>query len=506
MQHRTQDTSYVSTRGGMEPAGFLDVLLSGLAPDGGLAVPTEVPHLTASTLESWRSLSYPELAAEVIGLYATDIPATDLQALTAAAYGPGHFPPPVVPLRPAGAVAPGLALVGLSEGPTMAFKDLAMQFLGQAIPYTLSREGRVLNILGATSGDTGSAAEHAFRGRDGVSVFMLSPQGRMSDVQRAQMYSLADPNIHNIAVEGVFDDCQNLVKAINNDPDFKTEHSIGAVNSINFGRIAAQVVYYVWAWLRASDHLRIAAPGESEAARTHGGADAPHHETGVEAACFSIDVAVPSGNFGNIYAGHLVRTMGVPIRRLILATNENNVLDEFFSTGVYRPRSSGQTLATSSPSMDISKASNLERFIWTLLGPEEFQSRWPELERTGVLDLSDRLVRMRKDFGFISGTSTHADRITAIRRVHEATGAPIDPHTADGVAVALRAMEPGFPTLVLETARPEKFPETVAEALGAPQAVPPTIHRLLNAEQHVVNIPCDESRLRALIATDALRP
>lgn len=482
MQHRTQDTSYISTRGGMAPTGFLDVLLSGLAPDGGLAVPAAVPQVSPATLESWRTLSYPELAAEVIGLYATDIPTADLQALTAAAYGPERFPAPVVPLRPLDEVAPGLALVGLSEGPTMAFKDLAMQFLGQAIPYQLAREGRVLNILGATSGDTGSAAEHAFRGRDGVSVFMLSPQGRMSDVQRAQMYSLADPNIHNIAVDGVFDDCQNLVKAINNDPAFKAEYSIGAVNSINFGRIAAQVVYYVWAWLRASDGV-----------------------AGDGAATLRIDVAVPSGNFGNIYAGHLARTMGVPIRRLILATNENNVLDEFFSTGVYRPRASAQTLATSSPSMDISKASNLERFIWTLLGPEEFQSRWPELERTGVLDLSDHLTRLNGEFGFVSGSSTHADRLDAIRRVHEATGTPIDPHTADGVTVALRVMEADFPTLVLETARPEKFPETVAEALGSPQAVPRAIRNLLDAEQHVERIPNDESRLRALITASALR-
>ncbi|MBW3069789.1 threonine synthase [Actinomyces sp. 594] len=498
MQHRTQETSYISTRGGMAPTGFLGVLLSGLAPDGGLAVPAAVPRVSAATLESWRSLSYPELAAEVIGLYATDIPAEDLRALTSAAYGPERFPAPVVPLRPLDAVAPGLALVGLSEGPTMAFKDLAMQFLGQAIPYQLAREGRVLNILGATSGDTGSAAEHAFRGRDGVSVFMLSPQGRMSDVQRAQMYSLADANIHNIAVEGVFDDCQNLVKAINNDAAFKAEYSIGAVNSINFGRIAAQVVYYVWAWLRASDGVAEGDAGAAVAAGVDG--------SSIGAGAFRVDVAVPSGNFGNIYAGHLARTMGVPIRRLILATNENNVLDEFFSTGVYRPRNSTQTLATSSPSMDISKASNLERFIWTLLGAEEFQSRWPELERTGVLDLSDQLERMHSEFGFTSGTSTHADRLAAIRRVHDATGTPIDPHTADGVTVALRLMDRGFPTLVLETARPEKFPQTVAEALGTPQAVPEAIRRLLDAEQHVVDIPYDESRLRALIAADALRP
>ena len=472
---------FISTRGGMAPAGFTDVLLSGLAPDGGLAVPESIPPVSRVQLEQWRSLSYSELAAEVIGLYATDIPAEDLSALTAAAYGPEHFPDPVVPVHRLDEVAGGLELVGLSEGPTMAFKDLAMQFLGQAIPYVLNRNGQVLNILGATSGDTGSAAEHAFRGQKGVAVFMLSPQGRMSDVQRAQMYSLDEPNIHNIAVDGVFDDCQNLVKALNNDAAFKATHAIGAVNSINIGRIAAQIVYYVWAWLRSTDAL----------------------EEGLRSD-YEVDVAVPSGNFGNIYAGHLARSMGVPIRRLILATNENNVLEEFFSTGVYRPRGRAETLATSSPSMDISKASNLERFIWQLLGPEEFAQRWSELEAEGALDLSDHLDRLNTEFGFVSGSSSHADRLAAIGRVHSAADRLIDPHTADGVTVALRFMEPDFPTLVMETAKAAKFGETVTEALGRAQPDPPEITKLLALPQHVDTIANDEAPLRALIEANAL--
>ena len=472
---------FISTRGGMAPAGFTDVLLSGLAPDGGLAVPESIPLVSRAQLEQWRSLSYSELAAEVIGLYATDIPAEDLSALTAAAYGPEHFPAPVVPVHRLDEVAGGLELVGLSEGPTMAFKDLAMQFLGQAIPYVLNRNGQVLNILGATSGDTGSAAEHAFRGQKGVAVFMLSPQGRMSDVQRAQMYSLDEPNIHNIAVDGVFDDCQNLVKALNNDAAFKATHAIGAVNSINIGRIAAQIVYYVWAWLRSTDAL----------------------EEGLRSD-YEVDVAVPSGNFGNIYAGHLARSMGVPIRRLILATNENNVLEEFFSTGVYRPRGRAETLATSSPSMDISKASNLERFIWQLLGPEEFAQRWSELEAEGALDLSDHLDRLNTEFGFVSGSSSHADRLAAIGRVHSAADRLIDPHTADGVTVALRFMEPDFPTLVMETAKAAKFGETVTEALGRAQPDPPEITKLLALPQHVDTIANDEAPLRALIKANAL--
>jgi len=473
---------FISTRGQAPSTSFTEALLMGLEPDGGLAVPTSIPTISAARLEEWRSLDYTALATAVIGLFATDIPETDLRRIVSAAYGPDRFPAPVVPLKPLDAVAPGLALVGLSEGPTMAFKDLAMQFLGQAIPYVLARDGKVLNILGATSGDTGSAAEHAFRGQEGVSVFMLSPAGRMSDVQRAQMYSLADPNIHNIAVDGVFDDCQALVKALNNDAAFKAEHNLGAVNSINIGRIVAQAVYYVWAWLRASDGV-----------------------TPQERGAFHVDVAVPSGNFGNIYAGHLTRSMGLPVRRLILATNENNVLDEFFTSGIYRPRSSAETLATSSPSMDISRASNVERFMWQLLGPEEFVARWASLETTGALDLTDHLEAMRAEFGFVSGTSTHADRLAAINRVQSEAGALIDPHTADGVTVALRHMEPGFPTLVMETALAAKFAETVEEALGEAPQPPASVRELLAKEQHVVEIPNSEDELRALIARSAVR-
>lgn len=477
-----QHTQYISTRGQMAPAEFTDVLLEGLAPDGGLAVPDRLPDLTSDQLEAWRSMDYAELAAEVIGLFASDIPHEDLGALTRAAYGQARFPQPVVPVSRLDDVASGLVLVGLSEGPTMAFKDLAMQFLGQAIPYVLAKQGRVLNILGATSGDTGSAAEHAFRSQEGVSVFMLSPAGRMSPVQRAQMYALQDPNIHNIAVRGVFDDCQALVKALSNDTDFKAAHHLGAVNSINIGRIAAQAVYYVWSWLRVTDTVE-----------EGGRAD------------YTIDVCVPSGNFGNIYAGFLARSMGVPIRRLILATNENNVLEEFFTTGVYRPRSAADTLATSSPSMDISKASNLERLVWTLLGPEAFVQRWAELETTGTLDLRDQITRLHEELGFVAGSSSHTDRLEAIRNVKERSDRLIDPHTADGVTVALRTMEPGFPTLVMETAKAAKFPQTVTEALGREAETPDVIANLLAQPQKVETIDNEELPLRTLIEEQALQ-
>lgn len=357
-----------------------------------------------------------------------------------------------------------------------------MQFLGEVVEYALERRGTTLNILGATSGDTGSAAEYAFRGKDRITVFMLSPQGRMSAFQRAQMYSLTDENIHNIAIDGVFDDAQNLVKALAGDLEFKRAQNLGAVNSINLARITSQVVYYVWAWLRASDSV-----------------DVDARET------FEISVTVPSGNFGNILAGYFAKGMGVPIRRLVLAANENNVLDEFFRTGVYRPRSAEQTLATSSPSMDISKASNLERFLFDLLDrdAERMNAAWRELDETGALDLTAELPRLKDEFGFFSGTSTHADRLATIRAVHEATGEIIDPHTADGVKVAREQIEDGVPMLVLETAKPAKFQETITEAIGVELPLSDELRAMLSAAQEVVEMPGDEQALRAYIEGNA---
>ncbi|KJQ53821.1 threonine synthase [Microbacterium sp. SA39] len=464
---------FISTRGGMQPQSFSETLLEGLAPDGGLAVPEVLPTVDGETLERWRALTYPQLATEVLGLFATDIPRADLARMTAAAYE--DFPASVVPLR---AIDDDLTLVGLSEGPTLAFKDMAMQFLGQVLEYTLERQDAVLNILGATSGDTGSAAEHALRGKERVAVFMLSPQGRMSAFQRAQMFSIDDENVHNIAVEGVFDDCQNLVKHLAGDLVFKRSQNLGAVNSINLGRIAAQVVYYFWAWLRATD-----AGGWTE-----------------------LSFTVPSGNFGNILSGFYARQMGLPIRRLVLAANENNVLDEFFRTGIYRPRSAAQTLATSSPSMDISKASNLERFIFELVGRDASRvvGAWHDLEEQGFFDFSADLERFVDEFGIVSGTSTHDDRLATIRSVYETTGEVIDPHTADGVRIAREYLEPGVPMLVLETAKPEKFAETIREAIGVELAYAPELREMLGAPQHVTEMADDEHALRAFIEKNAL--
>ena len=470
---------YISTRGGMQPQPFSETLLEGLAPDGGLAVPEQLPQVDAETLERWRALTYPQLATEVLSLFATDIPREDLARMTAAAYA--DFPDAVVPLRSIGG---GLTLVGLSEGPTLAFKDMAMQFLGQVLEYVLEKKDRVLNIVGATSGDTGSAAEHALRGKERVSVFMLSPQGRMSSFQRAQMYSLQDENVHNIAVDGVFDDCQNLVKKLAGDLEFKRAQNLGAVNSINLGRIAAQVVYYFWAWLRVTDAVE------------------PEFREG-----FEVSFTVPSGNFGNILSGFFAKGMGVPIRRLVLAANENNVLDEFFRTGVYRPRSAADTHATSSPSMDISKASNLERFIFDLVGRDAARvvAAWDALDAVGAIDFSAERERFEGEFGIVSGTSTHADRLATIRSVYAETGDIIDPHTADGVKVAREYVEPEVPMLVLETAKPEKFAETITEAIGVELEFSRELREMMAAPQRVTEMADDEQALRAFVAKHALR-
>src|SRR6218665_824591 len=458
----------------MQPLPYCDTLLEGLATDGGLAVPEGMPTVDGETLERWRALTYPQLATEVLGLFVTDIPRADLARMTEAAYAP--FPGSVVPLRE---IDGGLTLVGLSEGPTLAFKDMAMQFLGQVVEYALERRGSVLNILGARWGDTGSAAEHALRGKERISVFMLSPQGRMSAFQRAQMFSLDDANVHNIAVDGVFDDCQNLVKELAGDLDFKRTQHLGAVNSINLARITAQVVYYFWAWLRATD-----AGGWTE-----------------------LSFTVPSGNFGNILSGFYAKQMGLPIRRLGLAANENNVLDEFFRTGIYRPRSAEQTLATSSPSMDISKASNLERFIFELVDrdPARVVAAWRDLDEQGYFDFTADLARFEEEFGIVSGTSTHADRVDTIRGVYESSDDIIDPHTADGVFVARDHVESGVPMLVLETAKPEKFAETIHEAIGVELDYSSDLRAMLEAPQHVIQMAHHAANLRTFIQEHALR-
>src|SRR2546427_1442440 len=375
---------YVSTRGGAKPQPFTAVLFEGLAPDGGLFLPEEFPRLSPAELAAMRSMSYRELAFAILAKFADDIPAGDLKRLIDKTYTKEIFGGDDI--TPVKKLDSGLFLLGLSNGPSLAFKDIALQLIGNLFEHVLEKHGKRLNVVGATSGDTGPSAEYALRGKKNVQVFMLSPEGRMSPFQAAQMYSLQDANIFNIAVRGVFDDCQDVVKAISGDFAFKARHRIGAVNSINWARVAAQVVYYF-------------------------------------KACFAVggeaSFAVPSGNFGNVYAGHVARSMGLPIRKLIVATNENDVLDEFFRTGRYRVRKAAEVKATSSPSMDISKASNFERYAYDLVGRDAFRlkSLWTELDANGVFALAGtEIFRRVADTGFVSGSSTHADRLATIRR------------------------------------------------------------------------------------------
>lgn len=462
---------YISTRGQTEHKLFSEVLLMGLAPDGGLMLPEKYPVISETMLANWRNLSYKNLAFEIISLFATDIPAEDLHDIVERTYTEEVFgTPEITPVR---TLKDGIKIQALSNGPTLAFKDMAMQFLGNMFEYVLNKENKQLNILGATSGDTGSAAEYALRGKKGVNVFMLSPEGKMSAFQRAQMFSLQNENIVNIAVEGMFDDCQDIVKAVQNDHAFKEKYHIGTVNSINWGRIVAQVVYYFAGYFRATEN-------NSQ----------------------QVSFCVPSGNFGNVCAGHIAKQMGLPINRLIVATNENDVLDQFFKTGEYRPRSTEHTYVTSSPSMDISKASNFERFIFDLMQRDdnEIQVLWAEVGTGKGFNLHFMLPEIREKYGFVSGKSTHADRLTTIRQVYESDGELIDPHTADGVKVARELREDDEIIICLETALAAKFDATIHEAVGEVVIPRPTkLDGLEDLPQRVQVVPNNAEIVKDLI-------
>ena len=504
---------YLSTRGDPGRKRFCEILLEGLAPDGGLYLPERYPRVDAATLARWRQVfnqgaagGYAALAFEVLSLYIDDIPAADLRALcektyTEAVYGT----PQIVPLKK---LEEGVYLEALSNGPTLAFKDMAMQLLGNLFEYELARRGEELNILGATSGDTGSAAEYAMRGKKGVRVFMLSPHGRMSPFQQAQMFSLMDENIHNIAIEGVFDDCQDIVKNVSNDLAFKREHKIGTVNSINWARLLAQVVYYFAGYFQATND----APTLPAA---HGslppeGTDSPWGGPAANRSLPRVSFTVPSGNFGNVCAGHVARQMGLPIEQLVVATNENDVLDEFFRTGVYRVRASADTHETSSPSMDISKASNFERFVFDLLGRDGALVKalfGDALARDGRFDLSadPAFADAATRYGFRSGRSTHDNRLDTIRDVFQRHGMMIDTHTADGVKVAREHQQTGVPMIVLETALPIKFAETIVEALGQQPHRPPQFEGIENLPKRVHVMPASTAAVQAFVAEHCAR-
>lgn len=469
---------YISTRDSSRtPAKFSDILLGGLAPDGGLYLPAEYPQITDEMLTNWRSLladrGYPALVAEVLKLFVDDIPAEEIDGIAHRAYTTEKFASEEI--VPVSELEDGLFIGHLSEGPTAAFKDMAMQLLGELFEYELGRRSATLNILGATSGDTGSSAEYAMRGRQGIRVFMLTPAGRMTPFQQAQMFGLDDPNIFNIALDGVFDDCQDVVKAVSADAEFKAEYRIGAVNSINWARLMAQIVYYISCWLKLTDSNDQ-----------------------------KVSFSVPTGNFGDVCAGHIAKQMGLPIERLIVATNENDVLDEFFRTGEYRVRSSAETYETSSPSMDISRASNFERFVFDLLDrdAERVADLFGTQVKQGGFSLSSdaNFPHAADQYGFASGTSSHQQRVETIRDLHKRLGVLVDPHTADGIKCAQQWRDQiEGPIVCLETALPVKFADTIEEASGEVPAMPSRFEGIMDAERHVVDLPNDADRVKRYI-------
>lgn len=432
---------YISTRGGIEAVNFTQAVMMGLADDGGLLIPEQIPSVSEAELSSWRKLSYPQLAVEVMKPFiGSTIPESDFRDLVKRSYSTFDASE-VIPVKQVG----DIFISELFHGPTLAFKDVALQLLGNLFEYLLKRDGGKLNILGATSGDTGSAAIHGVRGKKGIDIFIMFPDGRVSPLQERQMTTVPDKNVHCIAVKGTFDDGQRVLKDVFNDLDFKRKYHLGAVNSVNWARVLAQIVYYFWSAFRVQE--------QTKAKR--------------------VQVSVPTGNFGDIFAGYVALRMGAPIQRLILATNENDILSKFFNTGVY---SRGQVCPTLSPSMDIQVASNFERYLYYRVGKDSKKVRdlMAEFASTKSLSLSDS-----GDPTFAAGRGDTESTLATIRKYHREYGYILDPHTAVGVAVAEKFLC-DIPTICLSTAHPAKFSDAITQALGADLAHHPALDALVS--------------------------
>ena len=463
---------YISTRGKVKPIGFQQAVLMGLADDGGLLIPEEIPQISKDRLAAWSKLSYGDLAFEIIGLFVDDIPPADLKELinrtyTEKAFGPGPDPAPLVKVGKH-------YILELWHGPTLAFKDYALQLLGNLFEYILRRTGRRLNILGATSGDTGSAAICGVRGRAGIDIFMMHPSGRTSAIQERQMTTVLDDNVHNIAVDGTFDDCQKIMKELAGDLDFKRRYSLGAVNSVNWARVLAQIVYYFWAYFRCVEQNK----GKIK----------------------SVRFSVPTGNFGDVLAGWYAMKMGLPINTLILATNENDILFRFFNTGEY---SCGKVHQTLSPSMDIQVASNFERYLYYRVGenPEKLRDLMAGFAKTGSLKISP-LASGRVDEQIVAGRGETKSVLDTIGKYWKAEKYVLDPHTAVGVSCADAAAK-GDPIICLATAHPAKFPNAIEKATGENIARHPAIDKLMNLPTRCENLPNDKQAVRMLIEKNA---
>lgn len=459
---------YISTRGQIEPVGFKDAVMMGLATDGGLLLPERIPTLSVATLDSWRELSYQQLAFELISLYATDIPADDLQDLVNRSYATfdNREITPVVH-------EDGVYILELFHGPTLAFKDVALQLLGNLFAYLLKERGEKMNIVGATSGDTGSAAIYGVRGKENINIFILHPHLKTSPIQALQMTTVTDANVHNIAAKGTFDDCQNIVKSLFNDLPFKEKYALGAVNSINWARVLAQVVYYFYAWFRVTDN---------------GGAN--------------IVFSVPTGNFGDIFAGYIAKRMGLPINKLLLATNENNILTRFINDGDY---SLGDVVSTVSPSMDIQLASNFERYLFYLFDetPARVRDAFVQLGQTGRIAFSEaELARVREEF--LSRSVNQAETLETIAAFHKATGYLLDPHTAVGVRAAQELVPAAATPICLATAHPAKFGEAVEQATGIAPPFPQALAGIDRLPSRCTVLEADRAAIKAFIEEKAL--
>lgn len=462
---------YISTRGGIDPIPFRKAVMMGLASDGGLLLPERVPTLSPDTLNSWQRLSYQDLAFRLLSLYADDLPPEVLRDLIDSSYATFTHPE-ITPVVKKGQVY----ILELFHGPTLAFKDLALQLLGNLFEYLLRESGQKMNILGATSGDTGSAAIYGVKGRANIHIFILHPYQKVSRIQELQMTTVPDPNVFNIAIRGTFDDGQRVVKAIFNDLPFKERYALGAINSINWARVLAQVIYYFYAYFRVAEQTA----GQGE-----------------------VLVAVPTGNFGDIFAGYLAKKMGLPIRRLILATNENNILTRFVQGGDY---SIGKVVPTYSPSMDIQVASNFERYLYYLYGEDSssLNEAMDSFQQRGRLIFSGKaLAAVQEDFS--SASVDQEGTLATIRDFHQKEAYLLDPHSAVGVRAGLLCQEDHLPLICLATAHPAKFGEAVKAALGVDPPLPPPLSDLENRPARCALLAPEVEAVKAYIQSHAIQ-
>jgi threonine synthase len=458
---------YISTRGEIKPVGFNQAVMTGLAKDGGLLVPGYIPQIYADTLGKYADLNYQYIAFDIMRRFVgDDIPPSDLHDLIDQSYL-GFSHPDITPLVKVGEHQ----VLELFHGPTASFKDVALQFLGNLFEYNLRRDGGFLNIVGATSGDTGSAAIHGLRGKKRINVFMLHPKGRVTPVQERQMTTVLDPNIHNIAVEGAdFDGCQNIVKRLFNDDVFKAQFRLGAVNSINWARIMAQIVYYAYAWSRAS------------------GGDPQKR----------VSFAVPTGNFGDVFAGYMARRMGLPIDELIIATNANNTIPHFVETGLFDP---SETIITLSPAMDVQLASNLERYLYYLFGknPAKLRRFFNCLARDGYVQISDdEHAQLMRDFQAVAVSDKQI--LLRILRWYDDFNYIMDPHTS--TAVQASAGKSGM--ICLATAHSAKFDSAVRQSIGIVAEPPVCLLGLKDKETRCVTLPANTQATAKYISDHAI--